>query len=128
MFLFFNAINMNSAKKARNPCFSLTAFPMQKISGTHEHYMIFFLNQTAANCVLIKTRPQPRKQMGSAWIEGAKAAIGRFINVVLFLQFRFIQESCYEQQSSLSYCKRSISFSFSFLINMISRLIYAYLD
>jgi hypothetical protein len=35
-------------------------------------------------------------------IEGAKAAVERFIDVLL-LQFRFIHESCYEQQSSLSY-------------------------
>jgi hypothetical protein len=54
---------MNSARKARNPCFSLTAFPTQKTSGTHEQYITFSFNQTAANCVLIKT--QPRSQTGS---------------------------------------------------------------
>jgi hypothetical protein len=56
---------MNGARKARNPCFSLTAFPTQKLSGTYEQYITFFFNQTDANCVLIKTQPQPRSQTGS---------------------------------------------------------------
>jgi hypothetical protein len=43
-----SAINVNIAKKARNSCFSNTAFPTQKKGGTNEQYAFFFFNQIAA--------------------------------------------------------------------------------
>jgi hypothetical protein len=55
-------------------------------------------------------------------IEGAKAAVERFIDVLL-LQFRFIHESCYEQQSSLSYC---IFLLLLLLLTWVSGLAYVY--
>jgi hypothetical protein len=60
---------MNSARKARNPCFFLTAFPTQKPSGTHEQYITFFLTkwlQTAFELKCNRNRNRVAKRALSA--------------------------------------------------------------
>jgi len=63
----YSAINMHSKHKATKCCFFFSASQTQKtceVRSIHSKLCIFCY-QTVADCILIKTQPQPRKQTNS---------------------------------------------------------------